>query len=518
MLFWRKKQQSKAQSGEDEVQTINVQFVDIKKIQGLENVYVGIAIDQQGNYVYYVVEPSLNAYEIKLIEDVKSYLFEKMTYVPDEPPERTWERIKELIDSRLKELKATEKRQKVYYYIRRDLLGYGKIDVMLRDEEIEDISCNGPNIPIYVWHRFYESIPSNVMFTSKEELDSFVMKLAYRSGKAISFSTPMLDASLPEGHRIQITLGGEVSGRGTNFTIRKFKTDPITIIDLINFGTISPKLAAYLWIAIEHKMSLLLAGGTASGKTTTLNALTVFIPINYKVVTIEDTRELNLYRENWISSVTREVQTSYAQNITLFDLLKEALRQRPDFIIVGEVRGEEAFTLLQAIATGHGGLSTIHAETVEGVIERLSTKPMNIPKDFIATTLNMIGMQLRVSYGKKITRKLIQLSEIVGYDSKNDMIIFKDSFRWDPKTDEIKYTEESRVAQLLEERYGISRDEFARELQRRETYLRWMAAKGIRHINQVTEMINSYRRSPEESYYLALNELMSFEGSEKQLV
>ncbi len=328
----------------------------------------------------------------------------------------------------------------------------------------------------------------------------------------------MIDATLPEGHRIQITLGGEVTGRGTNFTIRKFRTDPITIIDLINFKTITAKLAAYLWIAIERKMSLLIAGGTASGKTTTLNALTVFIPINYKVITIEDTRELNLYRQNWISSVTREVQTDFVKNITLFDLLKEALRQRPDVIIVGEVRGEEAYTLLQAIATGHGGISSIHAETIEAVIERLSTRPMNIPKDFIASTLNMIGLQLRLSAQKKVSRRMIELAEIVEYDSSTDSIKIKDSFKWDPTADEIKYIGESRIAQLLEQRYGISREEFETELQRRETYLKWMALKGIRKIDNVIEMINNYRKSPQESYYQALNEFESLTKTEKQLV
>jgi len=516
-MFWKKKTENKQENEEKEPE-YTVQFVDLKKIETLGNVFVGIAVDEHGNYVYYVLEPTLNHAEIKLLEDIKKYLFEKVSFNINEPLEQIWERMKRLIDNRLKELKMIDKSEKVYYYIKRDLLGYGKIDVMLHDEEIEDISCNGPNIPVYVWHRFYESLPSNVTFTSKDELDSFVLKLAYKSGRTLSFSNPMVDATLPEGHRIQITLGGEVTGRGTNFTIRKFRTDPITIIDLINFKTLNAKLAAYLWIAIEHNMSLLLAGGTASGKTTTLNALTIFIPINYKVITIEDTRELNLYRQNWISSVSRDVQTDFVKNISLFDLLKEALRQRPDVIIVGEVRGEEAYTLLQAIATGHGGLSSIHAETIEAVIERLSTRPMNIPKDFIASTLNMIGLQLRLSVEKKVTRRMIELAEVVGYDSNTGKVLLKDSFKWDPATDEIKYTGESRIAELLEQRYGISRQDFEKELHRREIYLKWLALKGIRKIDNLLEMINNYRKSPEESYYLALNELGSFTKTENQLV
>ncbi|MFP3132808.1 MAG: type II/IV secretion system ATPase subunit, partial [Nitrososphaeria archaeon] len=253
-MFWRKKTESK-QENDEKGPEYNVQFVDLKKIETLGNVFVGIAVDERGNYVYYVLEPTLNHTEINLLEDIKKYLFEKVSFNINESQEQIWEKMKKLIDNRLKELKMTDKSEKVYYYIKRDLLGYGKIDVMLHDEEIEDISCNGPNIPVYVWHRFYESLPSNVVFSSKEELDSFVLKLAYKSGRTLSFSNPMVDATLPEGHRIQITLGGEITGRGTNFTIRKFRTDPITIIDLINFKTLNAKLAAYLWIAIEHNMS-----------------------------------------------------------------------------------------------------------------------------------------------------------------------------------------------------------------------------------------------------------------------
>ncbi|MGC8558674.1 MAG: type II/IV secretion system ATPase subunit, partial [Nitrososphaeria archaeon] len=377
--FRRSKSKNEAQPAEIRPSIENVQLIEVKNIEGLQGIYVGIGKDVNGEIKYYVIEPALLPEDIAMLEEAKKLIFEKFPFTTG-PKLETYNKMVKFLDSEFQKRKKNFNSEKLGYYIMRDMLGYGKIEPMLHDVDVEDISCNGAGLPVYVWHRFYESIPSNVTFSTKDELDAFALRLAYICGKSVSYSNPMLDASLPEGHRLQLTFGSDVAGRGTNFTIRKFKYDPITVVDLINFGTISPKLAAYFWYAIERNLSVLIAGGTASGKTTTLNAISVFIPENSKVITIEDTRELNLRRDNWIASVTREAMPGQAaQDIGLFDLLKSSLRQRPDVIIVGEVRGEEAYTLLQAVATGHGGISTIHAESVEAVIQRLSTRPMNVP-------------------------------------------------------------------------------------------------------------------------------------------
>jgi len=501
--------EKKQESNADKPTVENAQLIEVKKIDELGNIYVGVGKDNQGNLRYYVFEPALQPEDLSMLEKARNIIFEKFPMMSGSKLD-TYNKMIEFIDNEFKKRKEVFNSEKLGYYLLRDLLGYGKIEPMMHDVDVEDVSCNGPGVPVYVWHRFYESIPSNVTFFTKDELEAFVLRLAYLSGKSISYSNPILDASLPEGHRIQITFGSDVSGRGTNFTIRKFKYDPITVVDLIRFGTMPAKLAAYFWYAIERNLSMLIAGGTASGKTTTLNALSVFIPDNDKVVTIEDTRELNLRRDNWVASVTREVMPGQtAQNIGLFDLLKASLRQRPDVIIVGEVRGEEAYTLLQAVATGHGGMSTIHAESVEAVIQRLSTKPMDVPKAFIATTLNMIVLQLKLKVGDRSQRRVIRVSELNGYDSNKDEINMVDSFVWDPKSDSMSFTGNSRIAELLENRFGIAKNAFMKEITMRETFLSWLAFKNVRQFEAVKDMLNRYRQNPEAMYYSSLVELNS---------
>ncbi|MHA2365532.1 MAG: type II/IV secretion system ATPase subunit, partial [Candidatus Hodarchaeales archaeon] len=254
---------------------------------------------------------------------------------------------------------------KIVYHINKDFIGFGVIDPLLADPNIEDISCDGTNVPVYVVHRLYQSIPTNIIFSTDEDVNSFVIKVAQRAGRHISVADPLLDASLPDGSRINCTYGREITKRGPTFTIRKFKEDPLTIVDLITYNTIDEKIAAFFWFVLEHGKSLLIAGGTAAGKTTLLNGVAMFIKPGNKIVSIEDTPELNIPHENWIQSVTRsgfggfEASGRKRGEITMYDLLRAAVRQRPDFLFVGEVRGAEAFTLFQAMATGHSGMGTI---------------------------------------------------------------------------------------------------------------------------------------------------------------
>jgi len=239
----------------------------------------------------------------------------------------------------------------------RDFVYLGRIEYLMRDHMIEDVSCDGPKIPIYVWHRQYESMPTNIAYESVDELDKFVVRLSYLARRHVSVAQPIVDGTLPDGSRLNATFGSEVTKGGSSFTIRKFTADPLTIIDLITFNTISPEIGAYLWFLVENRASVLISGGVASGKTTFLNSIAMFIRPELKLVTIEDTAELNIPHENIIQSLTRTGfgAAGEASEISLFDLLKNALRQRPDYIIVGEIRGTEAYTLFQAVATGHGG-------------------------------------------------------------------------------------------------------------------------------------------------------------------
>ncbi|MEF8872307.1 MAG: type II/IV secretion system ATPase subunit, partial [Haloarculaceae archaeon] len=250
--------------------------------------------------------------------------------------------------------------EKLLYLLKRNFIGYAKIDPVKHDINVEDISCDGYNSRVFVYHTDYEQIISNVTH-GETGLDDFVVKLAQRSGKGISKRQPQVDATLPDGSRAQLTLGREVSDHGTNYTIRQFKDVPFTPIDLINWNTFNLDEMAFLWLCIENHKSLIFAGGTASGKTTSLNAISLFIPSNAKIVSIEDTREVELPQRNWVASVTRP---SFGQDDTgdvdEFDLLEAALRQRPDYIVMGEIRGEEGRTLFQVMSTGHTTYTTFH--------------------------------------------------------------------------------------------------------------------------------------------------------------
>jgi len=452
---------------------------------------------------YIVIEPTLTEEEKKQLNKIVEILREtldmdlKRITKKEDAEEYLRKAIKEVVKKYKIKLESLSK---IEYYIIRDFIYYGKIDPLMHDHMIEDISCDGYNIPVYIWHREYESIPTNIVFEEKE-LDSFVVRLAYLAGKHISIANPILDASLPDGSRIQLTLGKEVTKRGSTFTIRRFRADPLTIVDLISFNTLTSEMAAWFWFIIEKKANILIGGGTASGKTTTLNSLSAFIPPDSKVITIEDTPELNLPHQNWIPSIARVGfgPSGSAAEITLFDLLKAAMRQRPDYIIVGEVRGAEAFTLFQAMATGHGGLSSIHADSPIAAINRLESEPMNIPRSLILT-LNVIAMQTRVRIANKTARRLSHVVELIGMDPVSKEIVINDVYKWDPKLDKFLYSGRSILLERLMERYGLTEDKVNLELERRKTVLEWMVKIGVRRYDAVGKIVREYYMDPERIY------------------
>jgi len=394
---------------------------------------------------------------------------------------------------------------KLIYYVLRDFIGYGKIDPLMKDHLIEDISNDGVNIPIYVWHRVYESLPTNILFKDEAELNSFIVRLAYLARKNISIASPLLDASLPEGSRVQLTYGNEITRRGSTFTIRRFKVDPLTISDLIAFNTLSSEMAAYLWYVIENRASVLVAGGVAAGKTTMLNCLSMFIKPEMKIVSVEDTQELNLPHENWIPSVVRlgfGHEDKKSGSITLFDLLKAAVRQRPDYILVGEVRGEEAYTLFQAMATGHLGMSTIHAESVEAVINRLESEPMNIPKPLIAMT-DVILVVTRTEIDGKPARRINTATELVELNPKTKDLLTEEIFNWNPKDDQFTFLGHSSILENHAKKVGVDEENIKRELHSRKTVLEWMVNRGIRRYTEVANVIREYYANPNRVFQKA---------------
>lgn len=473
------------------------------------NVYAAVVRDPVTQKIHYeVIEPTLRKEEDKYLEEIKKLLMEELDVsVKDlETKENAAEFLKRKVAQVIKNYKLkipTEAVEKLMYYIVRDYVGYGKIDPLMRDHMIEDISADGVNIPIYVWHREYESLPTNIIYKSAEELNSFLVRLAFISGKQISIASPLLDASLPDGSRIQMTYGSEITRRGSTFTIRRFRGDPLTITDLLTLKTLSADIAAYLWYAIENRASVLVVGGVAAGKTTTLNCLSMFIKPEFKVVSVEDTQELNLPHENWIPSVTRggsgKRQTG---DITLYDLLKAAVRQRPDYIIVGEVRGEEAYTLFQAMSTGHLGMCTIHGESVDSAIHRLEAEPMNIPRSLLHM-LDIILVQGRTEIGGKPARRALSVTEMVGSDPKTKELLTNDVYKWNAVADSFSYLGRSYVLERIMRKLSITAQEVQSELQRRKIVLEWMIKNKIRKYTDVAGVIREYYADPMRVYHKA---------------
>ncbi len=388
---------------------------------------------------------------------------------------------------------------KILYHAERDLVGFGKIDSLMRDPNIEDISCDGVNKPVYIWHRTFESIETNLQFESDEDLDNLVVKLVHMAGKHVSSAFPIVDASLPGKHRLAVAYRREITPFGTAFTIRKFRDDPYSIIDLINIGTFTEEMAAYLWICLENHASVMVLGGTAAGKTTALNALGCLIKPGSKIMTIEETAELNLSHENWVSLISRQsygLGGSSVGEVALFDLVKTCMRHRPDLMIVGEVRGQEAYVLFQALATGHGGMCTMHAENVQSAVRRLTQKPMDISPAYIPL-MNIVMSVQRVHLvkngEKRAYRRVLQVNEIEDYEK------YVHPFKWDPiKDEQILDLDSSFLLTNISERLGLTRKQLLEEMNRRSEVLRWMRQKNIRSYKEVATIIAEYYARPKD--------------------
>lgn len=534
-LKLRKKPRKKSAAKDAQVQEPAVLHVETPAVKSIEGVptppptaievypihepyaYAAITKDPATQETrYLIIEPTLSDEEKRIMEQIKDFLVDELDVnlkametkknAEDYIKNKAYEIVKHY---KLKVDDASLK--KLMYFIWRDFVYLGKIEVIMRDHMIEDISCDGVNIPLYVWHRTYESIPTNILFPEAEELNDFIVKLAYASGRHASIAQPIVDAALPDGSRVHLTYSTEVTRKGSTFTIRKFRANPLTISDLIAMNTISSDVAAYFWFLIEHKASVLVAGGTASGKTTFLNCLAGFIRPDMKIVSIEDTPELNLLHENWIQAIARKgfglSGEQASVEISMFDLLKAAMRQRPDYIIVGEIRGSEAYTLFQAIATGHGGLSSVHADSVSSIIHRLESEPMNIPRTLV-TGMDAMVLQNRINVGDKPARRTIVVGEIVGLDQRSGELLTNDVYRWSPKSDDFAYTGRSYITEKIMRSRAYSFEYVTKNLQQRKVILDWMVKNKIREHQEVSQIIRDYYANPTKLYEKARQGLM----------
>jgi len=451
--------------------------------------------------------------EVELSDDDKKYLkFIRDVYeiLPIDTVELDRIDTVKLLENKVEEIIndyslviSQSSKDKILYYMKRDNLGLGKLNALMKDiAGIEDISCDGAGLSLFLYHRIHGSIQCNVTFTDEEELSSFVIKLAQKCGKHISISHPMLDATMPDGSRIQMTLSTEVSTKGSTFTIRKFKEQPFSPSDLILFNTMSHEMMAYLWLAVQHGSNALISGGTASGKTSVLNAISLFIPRESKIVSIEETREINLPHPNWIPGVARSgsgemIDGRLVGEIDLFDLMKAALRQRPEYILVGEIRGREAYVLFQAMATGHTTYSTVHADSTKSLIHRLEGEPINIPR-IMLQSLDIVCIQTISRVKNKRVRRCKQIIEIIDIDPTTKEILTNEVFRWDPIKDEYQYTGKSYILDQIRVKKNIQHEAITEELKQRAKVLNWMVRNNIKLFDEVATITAGYLENPTE--------------------
>ncbi|MCK9579236.1 MAG: Flp pilus assembly complex ATPase component TadA [Methanoregula sp.] len=500
---------------EGALRDVNITYVVDNPFQ-----YVHIEYSRsEGMMIYSVVEPQLSSNEEAALTIIEN-AFEKLVSTNAELIDATMrekylhERFYSLIH--IFGLKLTDNQKaRMYFHLWKQYLGYGRIDTLMKDKYIEDISCNGSDMYLYVQHRTYGSVRTNVKF-GEVELNNFVLKLAQISGRHVSLLQPIRDLTLPDGSRANITLGGEVTKKGSTFTIRKFRANPISSIELMEYGSIDAQQLAYLWILMEYKRSILVSGGTATGKTTFLNVLCSFIPPEYKIVSIEDTAELNLMHPNWIQSISR---TGFGSSdggggasavsglggggskapgdISLYDLLVAALRQRPEFIIIGEVRGGEAFTLFQAIAVGHAALGTIHAGSMDELLARVESNPMNVPRSLLSN-LDLVIFPMHIKKGERSMRRIANIVEILELDRDKGDLITNTVYKWVPDIDEFQWQGRSFLFDRIKDIYGVSKDILNEELKNRTDFILWMQKHDIREYHAVVKMIQLYYRDKDE--------------------
>lgn len=440
--------------------------------------FVSILEDRRSTY-YRLIEPSLTKFEKELLariyEDFQDILILGSTHSRSEKDAFLVDRALFLLERYKADIsKATL--LKIMYYLRRNLLGYEKIDPLFYDPYIEDISCDGVRVPLYVYHNRYLNVECNITF-EEEELDALVIKMCQLNNKHISVSQPIVDATIQDGSRLQAVLGREITPRGSSFTIRKFRKDPMTPIDLLGYKTCDLDMLVYFWMVIENGHNMLFAGGTASGKTSILNATSLFMPSTTKIVSIEDTRELLLYHNNWVSGVAREgFAADSSGEITMYDLLRAALRQRPDYIIVGEVRGSEALTLFQAMSTGHATSSTMHAGDVQTVVNRLTHEPINVPHVMLQS-LNVLCIQEQVYIEEKRVRRTRSLVEVLNVDPETGDLGINELFNWEPLEDCFIKVGDSHILQEIMTVRGWNTSHLINEMENRRTILAYMYEK-----------------------------------------
>jgi len=477
--------------------------IDVRYVVIAPYVSIHIYYDaKSGEVLYDVEEPIISDKDKEDLKKIEQAMREVVN-INMLTSEKTQEGLLDYIDKTAKliiselGLSVEEKiYDKMFYYLYRNFIGLNAIEAMMQDYFIEDIECNGVGDSVYIVHRVFRNIKTNVKFGDVDELSSFVEKLAQKTGRYISYASPILDGSLPDGSRVNATYTQDITSKGPTFTIRKFTKVPWTPIQLLGFHELSPEMLAYFWILLEYQSNLMIVGATSSGKTTLLNAIAFFIPQENRVVSIEDTRELNLPRENWLPSVVRTgVGGEGAGEVDMFNLLRSSFRQNPDYVIVGEVRGQEASVLFQGMASGHASISTMHADSIDSVIRRLETPPINL-SPMLINGLDALAIVTHAIVNGKATRRLREIVEIVRVE-KDGTALTNTPLSWNPADDKFYYKKDSKIFDKIADKYGLNREELQKEFNIRTKLIYTLFQKRVLGYSDVQRVINDYKKNPQ---------------------
>jgi flagellar protein FlaI len=458
--------------------------------------------DKNKELVYMVEEPPLTDKEKELLDLIQVAL-EEMINIPFTKAQNhnfVSKYLQKNVQAILIELSVKITRstyQKIMYYVYRDGIGMNEIEPLLKDYYIEDIECNGVGFPLYIVHRKYGNLRTNVIYNDYDKIGDFVEKLAQKTGRYVSYAQPLLDGALPDGSRVNATYTRDITTRGPTFTIRKFTKEPWSPAHMIGFKTATPELFAYLWLAIEHKFNIMVIGETGSGKTSFLNTILMFVPSEARITSVEDTRELNLMHDNWLPAVQRMgfgipnvIGQKYGE-VTMFDLLKESFRQNPDYMVVGEVRGPEAYVLFQGMASGHPSYGTFHANDVATMIRRFETAPINLSASLVES-MDIVVVTHHIKTAEKSIRRVREVQEIIEVMGKVGEARTNMPFEWDAVSDKINYLDKSVIFEKITKRVGIPKQELEKEFQRRSKLLAILEKKKIVEFRDFKKVINTY--------------------------
>ncbi len=467
---------------------------DVVESYWLEKPFAAAVITRESTgYMYHVITPSLTSEEYEVLNRVYHRLVDRLSLLEEDTNECFPKEASKIINAYIKVDKVQE--AKIAYFLKRKSLGYDSIDPLYKDNYIEEITCNGPNLPVYVYHIEYGFIATSIIY-GEANLDDFTQHLAELANRHICIGEPVAEAALKDGSRLTAFWRNEVSDRGSSFALRKIRSNPLSPLDLIKFKTYNSDIMALVWYLVEHRINMLIIGGTASGKTTTLNALSLFIPKNRRIISIEDTRELRLNHDNWVPLITRTEKKveGVTGGIDEMFLLKRALRLRPEYLLVGEVRGEEARILFQAMNTGHTVFSTIHAGSVEEAFIRLFNPPISVPPAMIMP-LDIVMVQSMVQTSNKEVRRCLSLAEIKAIDVQTRSANLVPLYTWDAQTDMlIKNRSPTRVIEKLKRVTGKDQETIIEEIRQRKLFLDQAIQDGVKGYLDFINLLDVYRQ------------------------